>query len=103
MAFQQLTPSFEEADTRCVRRQRPPLRWLHAAGGLLLLGRCQDRALKHRKGVFARQATQRQKLGQRLLETKVQGWLVPTSSGVSFWKAVRWGGAGFILGWWLKG
>ena len=103
MAFAQLQPSFGEAGLLCVKRRRQPLRWLHASGLLLQLGRSQATSLTYVQGVASRRALQRQKLGQRLLELDVRGWLVPTISGSQFWTGVRWGGAGFIVAWWLKG
>ena len=87
----------------CVKRRRQPLRWLHASGHLLQLGRSQATSLTYVQGVGARRALQRQKLAQRLLEFDVHGWLLPTTSGRQFWTGVRWGGAGFIVAWWLKG
>jgi len=83
-------------------RQRQPLRWLHAASSLLLLGQVQGMARTRHQGVVARRAKQRQKLGQRLLEAEIKGWLTPPRSGAVFWSGMRWGGVGFILAWWLK-
>ena len=54
-------------------------------------------------GVASRRSLQRQQLGQRLLEQKMIGWLMPTNSGARLWMALRWGGVGFALAWWLKG
>ena len=96
-------PSFGEAVIACVRRRRLNLRWLHAVGHLLQLGRFQATSLARHKGVVARRAIQRQKLGQRLMEAKPEGWIKPSSSGSLFWNGLRLGGAGFILGWWLNG
>ena len=103
MAFAQLLPSFGEAVIVCVKRRRQHLRWLHAASHLMQLGRFQATSMTHHKGVVGRRAMQRQKLGERLLETKPAGWNEPTKRGSLFWNGLRWGGAGFILGWWLKG
>ena len=86
-----------------LKRRRRHLRWLHAASHLLQLGRFQATSLAQKKGVVARRALQRQKLGQRLLETKPEGRIQPSTRGSLFWNGLRWGGAGFILGWWLKG
>jgi len=102
MAFPQLLPSFGEAVIVCVKRRRRHLRWLHAAGHLLQLGRFQAKSMTRQKGVVARRSIQRQKLGQRLLETKSEGWIQPSSRGSLFWNGLRWGGAGFVIGWWLK-
>ena len=102
MAYPQLLPSFGEAVIVCVKRRRRHLRWLHAAGLLLQLGRFQAKSMTRQKGVVARRAMQRQQLGQRLLETKPEGWTPPSSRGSLFWNGLRWGGAGFIIGWWLK-
>ena len=87
---------------QCLRRQRQPLRWLHASTSLLLLGRSQIMALTQHQGAVSRRAKQRQKLGQRILEMEIQGWLMPSVCGTAFWTGLRWGGAGFILAWWLK-
>ena len=85
-----------------LRRQRHSLRWLHDSAALLMLGRYQAMALKRHQGVPARRARQRQKLGQRLLETEIQWWPLPSARTTVFWTGLRWGGAGFILAWWLK-
>ena len=87
---------------QCLRRQRHSLRWLHDSAALLMLGRYQAMALKRHQGVPARRARQRQQLGQRLLETEIQGWPLPSARTTVFWTGLRWGGAGFILAWWLK-
>ena len=91
-----------EPVTVSVKRRRQPLRWLHAVGHLLQLGRFQATSLDHHRGVAARRSMQRQKLGQRLLESDVKGWITPSSNGLRFWTGMRWSGAGFILAWWLK-
>ena len=84
MAFPQLLPSFGEAVIVCVKRRRRHLRWLHSAGHLLQLGRFQAKSMTRQKGVVARRAMQRQQLGQRLLETKPEGWIQPSSRGSLF-------------------
>ena len=84
-----------------LRRQRHSLRWLHDSAALLMLGRYQAMALKRHQGVPARRARQRQKLGQRLLETEIQV-AAAISQNHSLLDRAPLGGAGFILAWWLK-
>ena len=84
-------------------RKRPkPLRWLHTAGRLMQQGQAQAAALRHGSGLVVRRVKQRQQLGQRLLEQQTVGWLMPQERGAVFWRALRWGGAGFALAWVIK-
>ena len=78
------------------KRVGKELRWLHHASRLLLQGQCQARA---RAGVAARRWLQRGKLGTNLLSELPVGWTLPLTSGERFWKALRFGGAGFALAW----
>ena len=52
--------------------------------------------------MVVRRVKQRQQLGQRLLEQQTVGWLMPQERGAVFWRALRWGGAGFALAWVIK-
>ncbi len=84
-------------------RKRPKsLRWLHTAGRLMQQGQAQSAALRQGDGVLVRRVKQRQQLGQRLLEQETKGWLMPQERGAVFWRALRWGGAGFTLAWVIK-
>ena len=84
-------------------RKRPkPLRWLHTAGRLMQQGQAQEAALRQGSGLVVRRVKQRQQLGQRLLEQETSGWLMPQQRGSMFWRALRWGGAGFTLAWLIK-
>lgn len=40
-------------------------------------------------------------MGRKLLEVEPQGWDSPKVRGARFWTMLRWGGAGFVLAWWL--
>ena len=84
-------------------RKRPkPLRWLHTAGRLMQQGQAQAAVVRQGSGLVVRRVKQRQQLGQRLLEQQTVGWLMPQERGAMFWRALRWGGAGFALAWVIK-
>ena len=78
------------------KRLGKELRWLHRASRLLLQGQCQART---RAGVAARRWLQRGKLATNLISEPPVGWTLPTTSGERFWRALRFGGAGFALAW----
>ncbi|MCB4388540.1 hypothetical protein FZZ90_01450 [Synechococcus sp. MU1617] len=80
------------------KRPSSALRWLHRASRLLLQGQCQAHA---RSGVAARRWVQRGKLGSNLISQPPVGWPLSPSSGERFWRAMRFGGAGFALAWFL--
>ena len=65
-------------------------------------GQAQAAAVRQGSGLVVRRVKQRQQLGQRLLEQQTVGWLMPQERGAVFWRALRWGGAGFILAWVIK-
>ena len=78
------------------KRPGKELRWLHHASRLLLQGQCQARA---RSGVAARRWIQRGKLGTNLISEPPVGGTLPPTPGESFWRVLRFGGAGFALAW----
>ena len=77
------------------------MRWLHSSGRVMQVGRVQDLAVKRLGGVSARRGVQRLRMGQRLLAMEIVGWTATTESGDRFWRALRWGGAGFSFAWML--
>ena len=81
------------------KRCRSELRWLHHGSRLLLQGQRQSHV---GSGVAARRWIQRRKLATNLISHPIVGWDVPTESGQRFWKALRFGGAGFTLAWLLS-
>jgi len=86
------------------RQHQDSLRWLHRVSRLMLQGRRQAR-LKDRKGVPARRNLQRQQLLKTIMDGSPmppEGWLSSKPSGALFWRALRWGGPGIALGWWLS-
>ena len=80
------------------KRPAQALRWLHQASRLLLQGQCQTHA---KSGVAARRWGQRRKLAANLISHPPTGWDRPMVSGERFWRALRFGGAGFTLAWLL--
>jgi len=80
------------------KRTGQELRWLHHASRLLLQGQCQAHA---ESGVAARRWVQRRKLAANLISTPPVGWPLSPASGERFWRALRFGGAGFALAWLL--
>ena len=89
---------FIRVEQRKGKRSGGELRWLHHASSLLLQGRCQSHA---GSGVAARRWTQRRKLAANLMSQPPVGWETPVPSGKRFWRALRFGGAGFTLAWLL--
>ena len=85
------------------RADRRQLRWLHTASLLMLQGRRQAVSLQSGRGSSQRRWKQRQNLAQKLLESPAEGWTLPKQRGARFWRALRWGGAGFVVAWWLRG
>ncbi|MEC8213811.1 MAG: hypothetical protein VX069_01935 [Cyanobacteriota bacterium] len=81
---------------------RRPLKWLHGVSHLVQQGHCQKQGLKSDSGVASRRWAQRRKTGSRLLEMEPEGWDRPDAKGARFWRMLRWGGAGFVLAWWLS-
>jgi hypothetical protein len=77
---------------------RSELRWLHHGSRLLLQGRRQSHV---GSSVAARRSIQRRNLAANLISQPLAGWDVPKESGQRFWRALRFGGAGFILAWLL--
>ena len=75
------------------------LRWLHHASRLLLQGQCQAHV---GSGVAGRRWIQRRKLAANLISQSPAGWDVTPLSGERFWRALRFGGAGFTLAWLLS-
>jgi len=80
------------------KRPVQELRWLHQASRLFLQGQCQDHA---KSGVAARRWMQRRKLAANLISQPPLGWTLSPASGERFWRALRFGGAGFGLAWLL--
>ena len=80
------------------KRRSSALRWLHLASRFLLQGQCQAHA---QSGVAARRWLQRGKLVANLISQPPEGWPLSPSSVKHFWKALRFGGAGFALAWFL--
>jgi len=85
------------------RAGRRQLRWLHTVSLLVLQGRRQAVSLQRDQGSSVRRWRQRQDLAQKLLEAPAVGWTLPMLRGERLWRALRWGGSGFALAWWLKG
>lgn len=69
---------------------------MHAVSRLIVQGQVQDRC---QPSLAARRWSQRQKAAQRLLDQPLRGWLRPGDDGETFWRWLRWGGAGLLLGW----
>jgi len=64
----------------------------------MVQGRCHSLS---GEGVAARRWIQRRKLASKLINQPLVGWDLPPSSGERFWRALRFGGAGFTLAWLL--
>ncbi|MCH2566263.1 MAG: hypothetical protein MKZ93_06655 [Prochlorococcus sp. ALOHA_A2.0_51] len=84
------------------RPRQVQLRWLHGLSRLMLLGQRQDRLKRSPKMLAARRSKQRRQLARQILEIPSEQWLRPKSSGEWIWRALRWGGPGVALGWWLS-
>ncbi|KGG26024.1 hypothetical protein EV13_2801 [Prochlorococcus sp. MIT 0702] len=52
--------------------------------------------------VAARRSKQRRHLARQILEIPSEQLLRSKSSGEWTWRALRWGGPGVALGWWLS-
>ncbi len=52
----------------------------------------------------SRRRRQQRQLIQQCVEADPEGfrWLVRRDRGQRFWKALRWGGPGLLIGWWLS-
>ncbi|WP_392349681.1 hypothetical protein [Parasynechococcus sp.] len=72
---------------------------MHAVSRLLVQGQVQERTSR---SAATRRWSQRQKAAQRLLDQPIKGWLQPKRDGERFWRSLRWGGAGMLLGWLLS-
>lgn len=84
------------------RFKHRPIRWLHRASGLLIQGQVQARAAADKRGVRERRALQRQRLGQWIFQEPILGWSSNKTNGELFWKALRWGGTGLVIAYWLS-
>ena len=74
------------------------LRWMHAVSRLLVQGQVQG----HRdRSVQSRRWTQRQDAASQMLKQPIRGWHRRRADGERFWRSLRWGGSGLILGWLL--
>ncbi len=85
-----------------IRPRKIPLRWLHSVSTLMLMGHRQARLARSPQLLAARRSKQRQHLARQIMEIASEGWLRPKSSGDWLWRALRWGGPGVALGWWLS-
>lgn len=76
--------------------KQKPLHWLHHLSTVLLI--CRAEAKKGKQGkpksLAQRRSLQRQRLAHQLLEA--QDWWSVGGDG-RFWRAMRWGGGGFLL------
>ena len=76
--------------------KQKPLHWLHHLSTVLLI--CRAEAKKGKQGkpksLAQRRSLQRQRLAHQLLEA--QDWWSVGGAG-RFWRAMRWGGGGFLL------
>jgi hypothetical protein len=70
----------------------------HLAAVLNLAGR---RVPEAESGAPLRRRRQRLSLAQRLLDPLPTGLRSPDQGGKHFWRAIRWGGPGLLLAWWL--
>ncbi|KGG24878.1 hypothetical protein EV12_2753 [Prochlorococcus sp. MIT 0701] len=66
------------------------------------MGQRQDRLKRSPKMVAARRSKQRRHLARQILEIPSEQLLRSKSSGEWTWRALRWGGPGVALGWWLS-
>ena len=82
-------------------RARRPLKWLHGVSHLIQQGQRQSQSGNSGLAVSDRRWKQRRATGRRLLEMDAKGWDLPNVKGARFWRMLRWGGAGFVLAWWL--
>ena len=80
------------------QRRVRELRWLHHASRLVLQGKFQAHA---RSDVAARRWVQRRKLAANLITQRPVGCAFSPASGERFRRALRFGGTGFALAWFL--
>ena len=82
-----------------VNRQRRSSEALH---GLRSLLRVQPRNWEGNDRRSRRRSQQRRLLQQLIAaDPDALGWLIKPERGHRFWRALRWGGPGLLLGWWL--
>jgi hypothetical protein len=81
-------------------RRRSPSRLLHHLAALLTLAGRPGAAGP--SGVTLRRRRQRLELAQRLLDPLPAALLPSTRPADRFWSALRWGGLGLLLAWWLR-
>ena len=62
---------------------------------------CKGNVAHARSGVAARRWLQRRKLAANLITQRPVGWAFSPVSGERFWRALRFGGAGFVVAWLL--
>ncbi|QNJ06127.1 hypothetical protein SynMEDNS5_01404 [Synechococcus sp. MEDNS5] len=62
----------------------------------------QPRNWEH-SDLTSRRRKQQRRLLQRCVDADPEGfrWLFSRERGQRFWKALRWGGPGLLIGWWL--
>lgn len=76
--------------------KQKPLHWLHHLSTVLVI--CRGEAKKGKQGrprsLAQRRSFQRQQLARQLLEA--QNWWSVGGDG-RFWRAMRWGGGGFLV------
>jgi hypothetical protein len=89
---------------RTRRRAGRPTRLLHHLEALLTLA--GPRQGPHPAGASdqasERRRLQRLSLAQRLLDPLPDGLRAPDQAAEIFWRALRWGGGGLLLGWILQ-
>ena len=85
------------------RAGRRQLRWLHNVSLLMLQGRRQAVSIQRDQSSSERRWRQRRDLAEKIQETPAEGWTLTKHRGGRFWRALRWGGLGFALAWWMKG
>ena len=76
--------------------KQKPLHWLHHLSTVLVICRGEVNKAKGRKArsLAQRRSFQRQQLAHQLLEA--QDWWSVGGDG-RFWRAMRWGGGGFLV------
>jgi len=84
-------------------RLNRPDGWLHSLASLLAVVARGERLAPRDTSSAARRLRQRLELGQRLLDPLPQPLRAGLWEGQPFWKALRWGGGGMLLAWWLLG
>lgn len=91
------------------RRRRPtpslrPIRWLHQLSDLLSQASLAQQLERGGSdaGVVQRRLKQRISTAQRLLDPLPAGLRHPEAGSERFWRLLRWGGLGLLLGAWLR-